>query len=310
MGSHIVTAMQKQGKHKITAITRPDSTSAMPAGITVKKVNYDDAAELKSAMEGQDILIITLSVFTPPTEQFKLVEAAAAANVPYVMPNVWGSDCRNEQLLKDTMTADRIYPVLRKIEELGKSAWIGCICSFWYEWSLTGGTAGVGPYMYGFDLKNRSINFYDDGETKIDTSTWPQTGLAVARLLALKEKPDGPGDKEPTLSQFKNDYFFVSSFCINQKDMLQSVCRVTGTKESDWKKEYTPSKEQYEKGQEQLKKGDFNGFPRQLYSRMFFQNGDGLLEKKYGLQNEMLGLPKEDLDEATRAAFIYGQVAI
>ncbi|KAJ7600367.1 hypothetical protein C8J56DRAFT_1037974 [Mycena floridula] len=33
-------------KNRITAITRIDSTSKLPAGVDIKKVNYDDPASL------------------------------------------------------------------------------------------------------------------------------------------------------------------------------------------------------------------------------------------------------------------------
>lgn len=54
------------------------------------------------------------------------------------------------------------------IEEVGKSSYIGLSTGFWYEWSLA-----IAP-AYGFDFANRSITFFDDGRTKISTSTWPQ----------------------------------------------------------------------------------------------------------------------------------------
>lgn len=48
--------------------------------------------------------------------------------------------------------------------------------------------------------------------------------------------------------------------------------------------------------------GDRNGFVRLLYTRVFYPNGGGDYETSKGLQNEILGLPEEDLDEATREA--------
>ena len=90
MGNHIVEALLKTGKHKVTAITRADSTSKVPASVQVKKVNYDDQASLVEALQGQDALVITMGARAPEDQQTKLIEAAAAANVSWVMPNEYG----------------------------------------------------------------------------------------------------------------------------------------------------------------------------------------------------------------------------
>ncbi|CAF3802094.1 unnamed protein product [Adineta steineri] len=91
VGKFIVDELLKIGKHKITAITREDSTSKMPPGVEVKKVNYDDPSSLVEALKGQEVLIITMAVTAPKEQQTKLIEAAAAANVPWVLPNEYGA---------------------------------------------------------------------------------------------------------------------------------------------------------------------------------------------------------------------------
>ncbi|KAI9701613.1 MAG: hypothetical protein M1820_006384 [Bogoriella megaspora] len=310
MGSYIVDAMLQEGKHKITAITRPDSDSKIPEGVTVKKVNYDSAEELADALKGQDALIITLSARAAPEQQLRLIEAAAAANVRWIMPNAWGYDVQNKQLRVDTLLDGRWGPVVDRIKELGKSSWVALSCGFWYEWSLGGGTLDIAPEMYGFDLRNHAVTFYDDGNTKINTSTWPQAGLAVARLLALKEKADGSDDKSATLEQFKNGFVYVSSFLASQKDMFESVLRVSGTKESDWKAEYVNHQDRYNDGLKRMQGGDMRGFAQQMYARVFYPNGDGNFEAKYGLNNELLGLPQESIDEATKAAYAYAKISL
>ncbi|KAJ6605426.1 putative isoflavone reductase family protein [Mycena vulgaris] len=297
VGSFIVEALLKGGKHRITAITRADSTSKLPAGVEVKKVDYEDPASLVEALRGQDALIITMSVMSPPGQSAKLIEAAAAANVPWVLPNEYGIDpteteMQNDIILGPAKKADRDL-----IEKLGKSSWVGIACSFWYEYSL-----GGGPSLYGFDFKNRSVTFFGDGTQKVNASTWPQTGLAVARLLSLKVSPDDANDTSATLSQFRNKPLYVSSFLLSQKDMFASVLRVTGTKESDWKIEHEAHEARYAAGVAQFKGGDRRGFGKLLYTRVFYPDGCGNYEARHGLHNDILGLPKEDLDEFTKIA--------
>lgn len=53
-------------------------------------------------MKGHHILIITLAVRAPPGTQSKLIKAASKAGVSYIMPNAWGANPLNEELMKDT----------------------------------------------------------------------------------------------------------------------------------------------------------------------------------------------------------------
>ncbi|KAJ6527893.1 putative isoflavone reductase family protein [Mycena vulgaris] len=297
VGSFIVEALLKGGKHRVTAITRTDSMSKLPAGVEVKKVDYEDPASLVEALRGQEALIITMSVMSPPGQSAKLIEAAATANVPWVLPNEYGIDPTETELENDIILGAAKKADRDLIEKFGKSSWVGIACSFWYEYSL-----GGGPALYGFDFKDRSVTFFGDGTQKINTSTWPQTSLAVARLLSLKVSPDDANDTSATLSQFRNKNLYVSSFLLSQKDMLASVLRVTGTKESDWKIEHEAHEARYAAGVAQFKGGDMQGFRKLLYTRVFYPDGCGNYEARHGLHNDILGLPKEDLDEFTKIA--------
>ncbi|KAI1139882.1 NAD(P)-binding protein [Hypoxylon sp. FL0543] len=297
VGSLIVDELLRLGKHEVTAITRKDSSAAssIPAGVKIAKVDYDDESTLVDALQGQEVLIITMHTRAPPDTQLKLVRAAAAANVPYVLPNEWGVDMADEGLAKDILLGDVEIPVRKLIEELGKSSWIGVVTGFWYSYSL-----GFGKETFGMEWKTRTWTWIDDGETKMNTITWPQTGRAVGALLSLPIEPEKEGG--PSLSSYKNKFIYVSSFCVSQKDMFASVLRVTGTKESDWKFEQEESTKRFEEGRKKVFGGDMSAFPQLLYNRLWFKDGSANFEARHGLANDILGLPKEDLDEATRLA--------
>jgi hypothetical protein len=279
----------------VTALTRPDSTNKLAPGVKAIHVNYDDETSLVSALQGQQFLIITMAVTAPGDTQSKLVRAAAKAGVPYVMPNWYGSDFTNEELGKAIRLGLTARAIVDEIESLGVSKWVMLACSFWYEFSLAGSAI-----RYGFDFDAKSVTFFDDGNTKIITSTWDQCGRAVAALLSLPELPVDENDKSPTVSQFGNGAVYISSFLISQKDMFESVKRVTGTTDADWKVSYEESAQRYQDGVEAMKKGDMRGFGKMLYTRVMFPNGDGDFSDK--LHNNLLGLPQEDLDERTKVA--------
>lgn len=119
-------------------------------------------------------------------------------------------------------------------------------------------------------------------------------------MLSLPIKPEG-GDKERCLERFTNSVVYVSSFTVSQRDMLASILRVTGTKESDWKITKVSSVYRFESGVEAIKKGDRSGFAK-MSTRVFYQDGCGNVEKTKGTVNSLLGLPEEDIDEFTKIA--------
>lgn len=82
--------------------------------------------------------------------------------------------------------------------------------------------------------------------------------------------------------------------------MFASVLHVTGDKESDWTISYQPVIERFEQGKAEMQKGNMVGFAQLLYARAFYPDGAGNFGKNAGLDNEKLGLEKEDLDEATK----------
>jgi len=75
-GRFIAEALLKKGKHTVTAISRAQSTSKLPEGVNVKKVDYSKPETLVDALRGQDALVVTLSGFTPQETVDTIVNAA------------------------------------------------------------------------------------------------------------------------------------------------------------------------------------------------------------------------------------------
>ncbi|KAK9315531.1 hypothetical protein V1524DRAFT_460647 [Lipomyces starkeyi] len=304
VGKHIAEHLLKTGKHFVTAIARPSSTSKLPEDVQVARVDYsgDDDAALVEALRGQQVLIITMSVVAPSDTISKIVRAAAKAGVPYVLPNWFGHDAANNTLCNDSLPDNR-DSICAEIESLGISSYLRLVCNFWYEFSL-----GGGPDRYGFDFNKRSLILFNDGNVAINTSTWPpQCGRAIANLLSLKELPDDETDRSLTLSQFRNGCIYISSFRLSQRDMFESVKGVTGTTDADWTITHESAEQRWKDGQTALQEGDWKVFTKMLYSRMFFPTGDGDYQSSRGLHNDLLGPTVEDLDEFTAIAVRMGE---
>lgn len=234
----------------------------MPKGLSVAEVDFDDHASLVSALKGHDALIISLSVTAPRDTQSKLVKASAEANIKWIMPNEYGVNASDESIANDTMIGIGARHVRKEIEQAGLS-WVSLTCSFWLEWSLANG-----PLGYAIDIPSKTVLFFDDGKTKISTSTWPQCGRAIAALFALKISPDGPADKSLCLDNYRNKPCFIESFNISQRDMLDAVERVTETTDKDYVINSIAPEKRWQHAKDIMQKGVFFGFNKALYSRL------------------------------------------
>lgn len=84
--------------------------------------------------------------------------------------------------------------------------------------------------------------------------------------------------------------------------MLESLLRVTGTKPDDWSITKQSVEERLAEGLKEMQEGKPTGYAKKMYLRAFFPDGFGDFENSKGTINRLLGLPKEDLDEATKVA--------
>ncbi|KAF4986032.1 hypothetical protein FGRMN_11015 [Fusarium graminum] len=293
IGSHITAALLQTGKHIITALTRQNSTNNLPEGILKAEVDYNNPASLVAALRDQQFLIITMAPTAPRDTHSKLVRAAAEAGVPYVMPNNFTGDIEKIELGKDILLGPIAKDQRDEIESLGMQ-WITVCCGFWYDYSLAGG-----ENRFGFDFGKRTLTLYDDGNTRNSTSTLAQVGRAIAKVLSLPALPVDENDQTLTLANFFNRAIYLQSFLVSQNDIFTSVKRVTNTTDSDWTITRESTKQRYEDGLAKVKAGNMAGFSKLLYARAFFP--DDPSEHAAKVQNELLGLPEESLDEATKA---------
>lgn len=297
IGSYITSSLLQNTSFNLTALTRHSSTTAFPSTLKTACIDYSDPQTIVSALHGHDALIITLAVSAPPSTQETLIRAAAQAGVKWILPNEFGM--YNTEAAQADTVGDGKMRARQMIERLGMS-WIGLTCGFWYEHSL------ASPELFGINITKRKATLFDEGVQKLNVSTWGFVGNAVGKILSLPASQEQGNDdegckEEVTLSHYKNTMVFVSSFTVSQRDMLESVQRVTETTEEEWKITKVDAKKRFEDAKEKVRNGDRSAFGRCLYTRYLYDD-EGLFEKSHGLDNERLGLGEEDLDEATRRA--------
>lgn len=105
----------------------------------------------------------------------------------------------------------------------------------------------------------------------------------------------------PCVTDWKNKPLYINSFKISQRDMLDSLNRVLETTDKDWTIDFEPTDVRFKRGLAELQNGNaMVGFPTASYARIFYPEGAGDFESRWGLSNKLLGLPEEHLDEATK----------
>jgi len=149
--------------------------------------------------------------------------------------------------------------------------------------SLAGG-------FFGLKIKERTVRFFDDGNTKLSTTTLPHVGRAVAKLLEL------PIDK---LEKFRNGFVHVQSFCVSQREMFNALKKATGTTDQDWQISKIPVDQAIAQGNKEAQNGNREGMIDVLYGMNFKPGMGGNFQHK--IDNELLGLYEEDLDEVVKS---------
>ncbi|KAJ5794016.1 hypothetical protein N7457_000615 [Penicillium paradoxum] len=289
LGGVFARALIQTGKHTVTALTRETSKGKLPAGVQAIKVDYNDEAALIKAFEGQQFLAITLGIHAPENLHSRITAAAGKAGVPYIMPNAYGYPLNPNGVSESDSYGKAVLSRVSDAQN-GVSSSVALPCGFWYEWSLA-----TGEQWFGFNIKDRKVTFFDEGTRTITVSTWNQCGRALAALLSLPES-----GTSPALADFKNKELRINSFRVSQRDMLDSLNRVLETTDSDWEISYETVAKRLADGAEEFSKGIFTGYPKMLYGSIFLKtNEQSDFAETMELANDTLGLPKEDLDEAT-----------
>ena len=223
----------------------------------------------------------------------RITAAAGKAGVPYIMPNVYGYPLDKDDIQPDNIYGKMSLGRLHDVVNNGVSSYIALSSGFWYEWSLCLADG------FGFDVINRKATLLDEGKRRITVSTWEQCGRGVAQLLSLPES----GAEGPSLADFKNKSACIYSFSVSQRDMLDSLNRVMSTTDKDWDIKFESAAERVQEAGKKLQEGDRSAFGRYLYGGVFESDSKAYdFATTSGSDNDVLNLPKEDLDEATKRA--------
>ncbi|EWY81239.1 hypothetical protein FOYG_15514 [Fusarium oxysporum NRRL 32931] len=222
VGQPTVKALLAPGIHTITAIQRIEATSKFPPEVIVKSGNLKDESFLASTFQGHDAVVLMPPLPQLVSLQEPAVRAAAKAGVPYILPAEFGPDSFASKLIEENQLLQDKKKIRDLIEELGVSSWISVAVGPFLDMNIKSG-------LWGIDVENRKATIWTGAVGKVNASSVAQTGQATAAVLSL------PGQD---LSRYKNKAFYVPSFHLTQKELLQAFQKATGTADQDWEIDY------------------------------------------------------------------------
>ncbi|KAI9154687.1 NmrA-like protein [Paramyrothecium foliicola] len=228
-------------------------------------------------MEGQDVVISMVGP-TATGDQQILVDAALAAGVKRFFPSEFGTYPKdpNAAELNPIVTPPKAALVDYLRSKESEMSWTSIITGGFFDWGLQTG-------FFGFDFATKTATLIDGGTSRFTNTTLPTIAKAVVAAVDQAE-------------QTKNQYVFTCSFNVSQKEILDAIGKV------DWTIKHVTSEEVLANGKRRLAQGDFSGIMDLTRSAALGKRA--LADTtSYGIWNDKLGLPLEDLNDVIKGLF-------
>ena len=163
-------------------------------------------------------------------------------------------------------------------------------------------SVAVGPFLemmksrlWGIDVENRKATIWTGAVGKVSTSSVAHTGQATAAVLSLPERD---------LSRYKNKAFYVPSFHLSQKELLQAVQKAAGTADQDWEIDYQDVNDGLKDCNDKIQQKDAMAPFVKFFITHFREGSGGDFESKVDVSEvkklHKIGLQKEAIDDVLK----------
>lgn len=208
-----------------------------------------------------------------------IIDAAVDAGVKRFFPAQYGVDNSSAAVRAAAPILEPMYQTieyLRKTED--RMSWTSLIVGAFFDMGLEIGSLVANP-------KDRTATVWDDGDVPFAATNRSTVGKALVASLS------GENYKKT-----KNQYVKIASHIQTMNDIVASLRRVTG---EAWPVvAQLPLAPFVEEAKAKLAEGDFNGGSGVLMGVLFGKEKLGVYDP---LWNDVLGLPKEELDDSVKA---------
>ncbi|KFA69603.1 hypothetical protein S40285_07461 [Stachybotrys chlorohalonatus IBT 40285] len=274
LGTHVLEAFRRTS-FDISILSRNSSKSTFPDEIKVVTVDDDyPTDQLVRAFSGQDA-VVSLIPGRPYAVHQRMIDAAVEAGVKRFIPSEYGNNtcAAASQLCPLYAEKARTMKHLKSKESAGLT-WTAVHTGQFFDW-------GLGAGWFNFCLDNKKAIIYDSGKKRWSTTT---IGTTAAAIVSVLQKPE----------ETENRPVFVASFTVSQRQVLQVLEEVTGSK---WTVEEVTSAKALEQAARFESEEYSEGLKLRILMLLYAEDADrgADFEKDGLLDNELLGLPQENL---------------
>ncbi|KAF9776891.1 hypothetical protein IL306_004861 [Fusarium sp. DS 682] len=282
IGSIMLDALVKEPSFTVSALQRSSSKGKLPSNVSVITIDDSYPTEaLISAFTGQDAIVNCMTSLAV-ADQLRFVDAAVVAKVRRYIASEYGlNNNKPEARALNSVFREKgeVQDYLRSKESTGLE-WMSIACGMWIKW------CALHDFL-GMHIKEKKFVIWDDGEGWFSCTTEANTALAMVNALTKKWE------------ETKNRIVWISDFAITQNQLLETIEHVSGQK-------FTVEKVDSEKLIKEKQAAVAAGDPYAIYALIEtgFVTGrfGGHLEKEGKIKNDLLGLPKKELEEVVRVA--------
>jgi len=274
VGPHVLNALDKSG-FDVTIISHKSSKSTFDGRKVIQVSDNWPEEELVAAFKGIDAVVSNVPAAHGPTingGQERLIDAAIKAGVKRFIPSEFGGDNRNKAGLELCPVYQDKLPVIKYLQERqDKISWTAVITGPFFDFGLRVGF--LGP-----DMQTKEATITEGGSTKFTTTTLPQTGLAVAAVLAHD-------------TETANKYVAIESFSTTQNELVAAMEKEGLTV----KKTYQTGQELIDKSRAGVAAGNQFAVYGLLQATIFIPGYGGDFSAEADSWRTVLGLEKLDL---------------
>lgn len=283
LGPAILTALRESKLFDVTVLTRQESSHKFPQDVKVKPVDYASKQSLVTALQGQDGLVSTLSIFGIESQK-TLVDAAIEAGVQRFIPSEFGSDTLNPKAAGIPIFGPKLQVqeyLKAKAAEKPNFSYTLVFPGTFLDWGLAAGVL--------VDLKGKSATLRDGGDVPFSTSRLSTIGQAVVGVFSH-------------LQETANRAVRVKDLDVTQNQLISVAREIDGS--GEWKIEHTNTASDEKEALASLAKGqtDEGVILKLLFRAVYGEGYGGRIEND---DNELLGvegLDAEGLKAVVKAA--------
>ncbi|EIN03751.1 NAD(P)-binding protein [Punctularia strigosozonata HHB-11173 SS5] len=262
-------------KFDVVVLSRSENPSGLPAGVTIRKVDYESIESLTAALQGVDAVVSAVGS-AALAGQIKIIDAAVAAGVKRFLPSEFGNDTEHPAVRALPVFGPKIavQEHLKKVAAESSLTYTFVVTAGFLDWGLQAGFL-LGP------LKERKAEIYDDGSQEFSATTIATIGRGIASVLQH-------------LDETKNRTVYFHEAVVSQAKILSIAKELTPGE--TWAVTESKSAALKARADEKLAKGIFDAeVAVSLIKYSIFGPGfDPVLRK---LDNELLGIKTISDDE-------------